>query len=113
MHNGHVLKPARHYDYVYQKCDLCGRLWMTVDDCAGEDRKCSGEPRKLRIVGRIDGQYGWRKVVGAFSLLFAAGMFYGMAFENDFHPGQLGYLILDVVIIVISLGLFLLFWPDQ
>ena len=113
MHNGHVLMPARYYDFVYQKCDLCGRMWMTVDACASENLKCLGEPHKLPLIGRVDRPYGWRKAVGAFFFLIALGLFYGMAFENQFHFDDLGQLVVEVVVLVISLGLALLFWPDQ
>ena len=113
MHNGHVLRPARYSDFVSQKCDLSGRMWMTVDACASEDFKCSGEPRKLPFIGWVDRPYGWRKLVGAAFFLVAATMFYGLAVDNRFHFDELGQLIAQVLFIVISLALALLFWPDQ
>ena len=86
---------------------------MPVDACASEDFKCSGEPRKLPIIGRVDRPYGWRKLVGASFFVVAAAALYGMAVENRFHFDELGQLIAQVLFIVLSLALALLFWPDQ
>ena len=113
IHNGHVLRPARYSDFVYQECDLCGQMWMTVDDCASEDLKCFGEPRKLPIIGRVDRPYGWRKLVGAAFFVVAASMLYGMVGDNHFNFDNPGLLVAQVLFVVISLALALLFWPDQ
>ena len=115
MHNGHILRPVRyHYmEYVLQKCDLCGYIWETIDDCAASNLKCTGVPRRIPIIGRIDQQYGWRKIVGAFFFLLVGLLLYGLVIENGFYPGELGFLIAHVVILVIALFLALLFWPNQ
>lgn len=114
MHNGHILRPARHWDSdnVYQKCDLCGYIWETIDACAESNLKCIGVPRRLPIIGRIDLQYGWRKIAGAFFFVVAGSLLYSMVLVNRFQYVDLSTLITTVVIFVISLFLALLFWPD-
>ena len=115
MHNGHILRPARHLasDYVLQKCDLCGYIWETIDDCAESNLRCIGVPRRLPIIGRVDRQYGWRKVAGASFLVIAGSLLYDIVIGNKFYPGDLGLLIASVVVFLIFLFLALLFWPDQ
>lgn len=115
MHNGHILRPMRHWDseYVFQKCDLCGYIWETIDACAASNLKCTGIPWRLPIIGRIDRQYGWRKIVGASFLVLAGCLLYGIVIGNRFQYEDVSLLIGSVAIFVVLLFVGLLFWPDQ
>ena len=115
MQNGHILRPVRYHDvdYMLQKCDLCGYIWETIDAFGESNLRCTGVPRRLPIIGRIDRQYGWRKLVGASFLVLAGALLYDIVIGNTFYPGDLELLIASVAVFVILLLLALLFLPDQ